>query len=485
MSAYGQALLDAAYTAYRNGHYEQARGALGLVVGSGWRELLTLRFIARVEERLGNLNATASWLQTAAEIDADNATVHSDLGDALRKLGNLEDAIRAYRRAIERDPGLTSAYGGLVHALHLGTNDAEALACAEELLSHTATADAYRIAGTALVWLNRHEDAIERFRAAQVLSPDDPTAGYHEGMALLALGEFDTGWRRYGARLVETAAEPSGYDLAQSLWQGGCDLRNKTILLRGEQGLGDAIQFVRYAPLVAQLGAAVWLEVAPPLTPLLKTVDGVAGVLAWDEPAPAAALHCPMMSLPLAFGTSCDTIPSQVPYLTARAERVQAWRQRLGIASRRRIGIAWSGNPAQPDDRLRSISGERLIPLLQRRDCEFHVVQTGLTAIDAERFAQLGVHDHTAELHDFGETAALMTVLDLVISVDSAPAHLAGALARPTWLLLQSSADWRWMRDRTDSPWYPTMRLFRQPKPGDWDSVIVAVARALDEFAES
>lgn len=484
MSAYGQALLDAAYAAYRNGHYEQARAALGLVVGSGWRELLTLRFIARVEERLGNLKATAGWLQAAAEIDPDNATVHSDLGDALRKLGLLDEAIRAYRHAIECDPGLTSAYGGMVHALHLATHDAEALACAENLLRHTATADAYRIIGTALVWLNRHEEAIERFRAAQLLSPDDAIARYHEGMALLALGEFDAGWRLYDARRADAAAEPTGRDLAQSSWDGASDISGRTIVLRGEQGLGDAIQFVRYAPFVAQLGAAVWLEVAPALRSLVTTVDGVAGVLAWDEPWPAAALHCPLMTLPLAFGTICDTIPSQVPYLNANAERVHAWRQRLGIGSRRRIGIAWSGNPAQPDDRLRSIPGERLIPLLQRQDCEFHVVQTGSTAIDAERFAHLGVHDHSAELHDFGETAALMTALDLVISVDSAPAHLAGALARPTWLLLQSNADWRWMRDRTDSLWYPTMRLFRQPKPGDWDSVIAAVVRALDELAE-
>jgi tetratricopeptide (TPR) repeat protein len=484
MSAYGQALLDAAYAAYRKGDYEQARAALGLVVGSGWRELLTLRFIARVEERLGDLNATASWLQAAAEIDPENATVHSDLGDALRKIGSLDEAIRAYRHAIERDHGLTSAYGGMVHALHLTTHDAEALACAESLLTHAATADAYRIAGTALVWLNRHEEAIERFRAAQVLCPGDATARYHEGMALLGLGEFDAGWHLYDARRAETVAEPAGRDLAPSLWQGGSDIRGRAIVLRGEQGLGDAIQFVRYAPLVAQLGAAVWLEVAPALRPLLKTLDGVAGVLAWGEPWPAAALHCPLMTLPLAFGTSCDTIPSQVPYLKANDERVRAWRQRLGSGSRRRIGIAWSGNPAQPDDRLRSIPAERLTPLLQRQDCEFHAVQTGLTDIDAEQLAQLRVHVHSTDLHDFGETAALMVALDLVISVDSAPAHLAGALARPTWLLLQSNADWRWMRDRTDSPWYPTMRLFRQPTPGDWDSVIAAIVRALDELAE-
>ena len=452
-------------------HYEQARGTLGLVVGSGWRELLTLRFIARVEERLGNLNATAIWLQAAAEIDPGNATVHSDLGDALRKLGSLDEAIRAYRRAIERDPGLTSAYGGMVHALHLATHDAEALACAEKLLRHTATADAYRIAGTALVWLNRHEEAIERFRTAQVLAPMTRPRVTMKAWRCWRWVSSTPAGASMTRGVAKRQPNPAGRDLAQSLWQGGSDIRGRTIVLRGEQGLGDAIQFVRYAPLVAQLGASVWLEVAPALKPLLKTVDGIAGVLAWDEPWPVAALHCPLMTLPLAFGTSCDTIPSEVPYLKANAERVEAWRQRLGSRSRRRIGIAWSGNPAQPDDRLRSIPGERLSPLLQRQDCEFHTVQTGLTAIDAERFAQLGGNDHGAELYDFGETAALMMALDLVISVDSAPAHLAGALARPTWLLLQSNADWRWMRDRTDSPWYPTMRLFRQPNPGDWDSV--------------
>jgi tetratricopeptide (TPR) repeat protein len=482
MSAYRQALLDAAYAAYRNGDYGRARGTLGLVVGSGWRELLALRFMARVEEQLGNLSATATWLQAASEIDPDNATVHSDLGDALRKLGDLDVAIRAYRRAIERDPGLTSAYGGMVHALHLSARDAEALTCAKALLRRAPTVDAHRIAGTTLVWLNRHEEAIEHFRAAQVLSPDDATARYHEGMALLALGEFDAGWRLYEARRDEGAANPAGRELTQSLRQDGSDIRGKTVLLHAEQGLGDAIQFIRYAPLLAQRGVVVWLVVAPALKPLLSTIDGVAGVLAWDEPQPDAALHCSLMTLPLAFGTGSDSIPSQVPYLKASTERVETWRQRLGAGSRRRIGIAWSGNPTQPDDRLRSIPIVCLIQLLQRQDCEFHVVQTGLTAMDAARCTQLGVHDHSAELRDFSDTAALMEALDLIVSVDSAPAHLAGALARPTWLLLQSNADWRWMRDRTDSPWYPTMRLFRQHKPGDWDSVIAAVEHALDQL---
>jgi hypothetical protein len=199
------------------------------------------------------------------------------------------------------------------------------------------------------------------------------------------------------------------------------------------------------------------------------------------------------MSLPLAFGTELGSIPAQVPYLHADPQRVAAWRARLGTGPRRRIGLAWAGNPAHPHDRLRSIPLDRLAPLLARPDCVFHTLQAGppqmgaprteTVAPEREQLAARGLRDHRSALTDFAEAAALASALDLVIAVDSAPVHLSGALARPTWLLLPWNADWRWMSDRADSPWYPTMRLFRQPAPGEWDAVVAAVGDALDELA--
>lgn len=485
MNAYAQTLLDAAYAAYRRRHYAEAWRTLMFVAGSGWRDAVALRFIAHLEDLRNDTEAAVAWLATAISIDPFSATAHSHLADALARLGRLQDAIPKYQRAIELDINLLEAYGGLVGVLHLLHRDAEALALAETAVLHAADkAHAHRMVGTALAWLNRYEAAIEKFRAAQAHSPDDATARHNEGMALLALGQFRAGWPLYEARREPTAIDSTFRDLPQPTWHGDDDIRGRTILLYAEQGLGDAIQFVRYAPLVAARGGIVWLEVARAVKPLLASMRGIAGVTAKGETRPDCALQCPLMSLPHVFDTELASIPAEVPYLPIDPARRDAWRQRLGAPTRRRIGIAWSGNPSHSDDRLRSIPLEMLTPLLQRKDCEFHVVQTGVTAADATRLAQLGVRDDSAALCDFAETAALMASLDLIISVDSAPAHLAGALARPTWVLLQFSADWRWMLDRTDSPWYPTQRLFRQPSPGGWNSVVMDVVQALDTLEQ-
>lgn len=474
MNVYAQTLLDAAYAAFRDRRYAEAFAVLGFVAGSGWRDALTFRFLAHLEDLRGNTEAAVGWLTAAIAIDPANATAHSHHADALCKLGRLSEAETEYRQAIAYDPTLTEAHGGLVHVLHLLNRDDEALAWAESSLSGAKDpAHAHRILGTALVALDRHVEAIEQFRAAQRIDPNDATARNHEGMALLSLGRFREGWERYDARRSASSVDSTFRNLPQPLWQGDADISGQTILLHAEQGLGDTIQFLRYAPLVAQRGATVWLEVPRPLRRLAASIEGVSGVIIPGDRLPACDLQCPMLNLPMAFGTASDNIPAQVPYIQADRQLCAVWRQRLGLPTRRRLGIAWSGNPAHPENRLRSIPLAMLHDLLHREDCEFHVVQTGHT--DAGR-----MRDHSASLSDFADTAALMTQLDLIISVDSAPAHLAGALGRPIWLLVQFSADWRWLRDRADSPWYPTMRLFRQPRPGDWGSVLAEVNGALD-----
>ena len=482
MNVYAQTLLDAAYAAFRSRRYAEAWTTLGFVAGSGWRDALTFRFLAHLEDLRGDTEAALDWLSAAIAIDPTSATAFSHYADAAHKLHRLNEAESFYRKAIFLDPTLTEAYGGLVSVLHLLNRDGEALELAKTSLHATNDpAHAHRIVGSALTMLNRHEEAIDQFRAAQLVSPTDATALNHEGMALLSLGQFREGWRRYHARHSIDSVHTTFRNLPQPLWQGDIDISGHSILLHAEQGLGDTIHFLRYAPLLAERGATVWLEVPRPLRRLAATIEGVTGVIVPYDPLPDCAFQCPMLNLPMAFRTDMDSIPANIPYIQPDRRRIEEWRQRLGTSARRRIGIAWSGNPSLAENRLRSISLPALLPLLQRADCEFHVVQTGHTEADAALLAQLGAHDHSVALSDFGDTAALMASLDLIISVNSAPAHLAGALGRPTWLLLQFSADWRWMRDRTDSPWYPTMRLFRQQQPGNWDSVIADVAQALDD----
>ena len=258
----------------------------------------------------------------------------------------------------------------------------------------------------------------------------------------------------------------------QRQWSGRTDIRGNTILLHAEQGFGDTIMAARYAPLVSDMGARVILEVPSPLVSLMQQIEGVT-VVPQGHALPDFDLHCPMMSLPRAFGTTTDTVPAEVPYLKAPAAHLERWRQRLPRTGGVRVGLNWAGREAFKHDAIRSIGLPRMLPLLARTDIQFFSLQKDLRPGDAEllhehpRIVQLG-----DEIESFADTAAIVEQLDLVISCDSANAHLAGALARPVWVLLQFVPEWRWLLGRDDSPWYPTARLFRQDKPDDWSGVI-------------
>ena len=485
MSSYVQAMIDAAFGAYEVGRHAEAAAALRYVVGTG-ADGFVAWFIGHLELRRGDARAALPWLTAAVAFEPARTMAHRNLGDAWRMLDRPDAAAAAYRQAIALDPRSVEPYNGLATMLHLLNRDAEALVWAEQALRDAEDIGAaHRIVGNVLTWHNRFGAAVEHYRAAQALRPDDATARNHEGMDLLALGQFREGWRLHDARRRIVPEEPGRHDFSGPIWLGEDDIAGRSILLHAEQGFGDAIQFVRYAPLVAARGAEVWLEVQAELRALFAAVPGIAGLLSPGDPRPDCALHCPLMSLPLACGTELASVPSGVPYLHADPRLVSTWRARLGSAQGRQVGLAWSGNPLHPHDRLRSIELARLAPLLARHDCVFHVVQTGVREADRPHLAAPNLRDHSAALTDFAEAAALMACLDLVVTVDSAPAHLSGALARPTWLLLPWYAEWRWMCDRSDSPWYPTMRLFRQPVAGDWEAVIAAVGAALDAWPEA
>jgi hypothetical protein len=296
----------------------------------------------------------------------------------------------------------------------------------------------------------------------------------------LRLGDFATGWREYEWRWEEKPWKGAKPRFARPEWLGAEPLAGKTLLLYNEQGLGDTLQFCRYAKRAAESGANVVLVVQPQLRSLLAGLEGTTRVLERRSELPAFDCHCPLPSAPLAFKTGLDTIPADIPYIRSDPALVGAWRERLGAKTRPRVGVAWSGNPGHLNDRNRSVALAQMLPLASEEG-EWVSLQKDTRAADARVLASRSDIRHFGEaLGDFADTAALVEHMDVVVTVDTSVAHLAGAMGKPTWILLPFNPDWRWLLDREDSPWYPTARLFRQPAIGDWASVI---ARVRDELA--
>jgi tetratricopeptide (TPR) repeat protein len=340
----------------------------------------------------------------------------------------------------------------------------QALRIAPDLL------DAHLNRGNALIALNRMDEALRSFTAALAIDPQDPNARFNEALTRLCLGDFREGWKKYEHRwdTKEYAAARPKYP--RPMWRGEGTLQGKVVLLCAEQGLGDAIQFVRYVPHVAALGAKVVLGVHPPLTALFASVAGVSQVIADGGALPDFDLYCPLLSLPLAFGTELTTIPASVPYLRPDAGRIVKWQGRMPQSGRLRIGICWAGTSLHPNNHNRSLSLRHFAKLLSVSGIDFVSLQKDVTAADAAILSAHGVTQLGREFEDFADTAAVIAMLDLVICVDTSVAHLAGAMGKATGVLIPFSPDFRWMCHRSDSPWYPTMRLFRQSAIGDWDT---------------
>ena len=400
-------------------------------------------------------------------------------GNALAELGALEQAIAEYDRALAMFPNHPGALFNRGNALHAMARYDEAIAAFDRALAAVPRhAEAWNNRATALYALNRHADALASCARAIAVRKDYADAHHNEALSLLAMGEFARGLPKYEWRLRAGNARPRA--LRRPLWLGEYPLSRKTILLHAEQGLGDSIQFVRYAPLIARAGAKVILEVQPELADLLGAIDGVDRIVTRGETLPAFDVHCPIASLPLAFRTGLDSVPAAIPYLRARDERVSKWKPRIAALARPVVALAWAGNPAHVNDPNRSIALSRLDPLVATPGARFVSIQRDLRGGEAEMLASDDRIVHLGgELADFADTAAVIALCDLVIAVDTAVAHLAGAMGKPVFILLPFSCDWRWMLDRADTPWYPTARLFRQPALQDWDSVIAQVQAQL------
>ena len=418
------------------------------------------------------------------------AEAHSNRGNALHELKRFGEALASYDRALALRPDFSEAHSNRGNALQELRRFEEAVASYDRALALRGDlAEAHSNRGNALKELARFDEALASYEAALAVRPDFADAHFNEAMCRLLIGDLYRGWEKSEWRWETEQIRNGKRDLSQPLWLGSEEIAGKTILLHAEQGLGDTIQFGRYAPLVAARGARVILEVQRPLHGLMSTLSSTVHVASSGDPLPDFDFHCPLLSLPLAFATRLDTIPSATRYLSARDEQTRAWRERLGRHDKPRIGLAWAGNPrkelpgANRIDGQRSIALDRLAPLFEVTACEFFSLQKGGEAVRQLRDSALRhqVTDLTDDLHDFSDTAALIENLDLVISVDTSVAHLAGALGKPFWLLNRYNTCWRWLLDREDSPWYPTARLFRQDTTREWEPVIRRVAVALQD----
>jgi len=404
-------------------------------------------------------------------------------GNVFHELRAFKEAIKEYDRALAMHPGFAQAYGNRANALVELNCPAEALEDYDRAIAEKPYASALVNRGLALNYLDRPDEALDSFDRAIALEPDMPQGHWNKALLCLALGDFERGWDDYEWRW-RGATELVSRGFAQPQWRGE-DLGGKTILLHAEQGFGDSIQFMRYLPMVKAKAGHVILEVPDSLRPLIGELAEGVTMLTRGDPLPAFDVHCPLMSLPLAFGTTLASIPASVPYLYAPAGRTEAWRRRLSGTKRPRVGLVWSGRPDHKNDHNRSVALSRLAPLLSVGDATFVSLQREYREADLPTLEKLPILRLESSLSDFADTAAVIGELDLVISVDTAVAHLAGAMGKPLWLLLPRIQDWRWMRGRADSPWYPSARLFRQSQIGDWDGVISAVARELAAFAKA
>jgi tetratricopeptide (TPR) repeat protein len=418
----------------------------------------------------------------ALAINPDFAEALSNRGNVLQVFKRYQEALACYDRALAIKPDHVDVLINRGTTLKVLNRYEEALASYDRALSiNPDSAEALGNRGLALQELKRFEEALASYRRALAIEPDYAPAHWNESLCRLLTGDLERGWEKYEWRWKCDPVLRATRDFSQPLWLGREDITGKTILLHAEQGLGDTIQFSRYARAVAEKRAKVILEVQPALRSLLSEIPGAYKVLSRGEPLPEFDFHCPLLSLPLAFNTRLETIPAAIPYLVAKAAVVKSWEKRLGKRNVPRVGIVWSGLSANVNDRKRSIALSRLAALAGA-GVKLVSLQNEVRSEDEKALAaNRQILHFGSQLEDFSDTAALVSLMDLVVSVDTSVAHLAGALGKPVWILLPFAPDWRWLVDREDSPWYPTARLFRQPRIGDWDSVIDKVKQELSE----
>ncbi len=438
------------------------------------------------------LIAAEEAYRTAIALRPDYAEAYVSLGSMLGVLGRIDESVALLRSASTISPALPEAHVNLGAILVVkGEPGAAETSLRQALALKPNDTSALSNLASALFLQERLDEAEAAWRALLALSPSEAHAHTALGETLLAQGKLREGWTELEWRWRSEMKFLQARNFAQPEWQGEA-LNGKTILLYGEQGLGDVLQFVRFAPIVAARGGRVILEVFGPVARLCESVSGVVQVVKAGDQLPPFDVHLPLMSIPRILETTLDAIPAQIPYLHANTEPILRWAKRLMFRDGLRVGLVWSGDPRKHDmrantvDGRRSMSFARMAPLLDVPDVTFISLQKGAAADELAAFpASRRPIDFMEEVTDFADTAALVANLDLVITVDTSVAHLAGAIGKPVWILSRFAGCWRWLLDRDDSPWYPTARLFRQKAPGDWEEVIARVAEELRKYAAS
>lgn len=426
--------LDEAEAAHRKAlevseNYPQALCGLGMVL-----------------KRRGRMDDAIAYYKKAIDIRPGSAEAHSHLGNARQDQGRLDEAVACHRRAIELSPGFLDAHNNL---------------------------------GNALKDLCRMDESIASYRRAVEVSPEHASAHWNLAWGLLVVGQWEEGWKEFEWRWGSKGLKSARRNFDKPLWDGG-DLDGRTLLLHAEQGVGDSIQFVRYVALAAGRGGRVVVEFQPGLERLFSFLSDRVTLIPHGDALPPFDVHAPFLSLPYIFGTTVDSVPAEVPYLEIPVDAKIDLPGGSGV----KVGLVWAGNPKHMNDRNRSADLGVFAPILDVPGCTFFGLQVGERRADlVDRGFADRVTDLADQLTDYAVTAAAVRDLDLVITVDTAVAHLAGALGRPVWLLVPFAPDWRWLMDREDTPWYPTMRLFRQTVLGDWGEVMGRVAEALRQQA--
>jgi tetratricopeptide (TPR) repeat protein len=441
---------------------------------------IALAALQRFEEALASCNQSLA-------VQPGNAWALTTRGKILHALERFEEAVASYDEVLTAHPDRAEAYFHRARALtELGRLEEAFASCDAALASRPEFAEVLNQRGVIQKELGRFPEALASFSNAQKLRPDYVDAYRNEAQLLLLVGDFSSAWRKRDELSKRGASAAGPIKFSTPPWDGLEPLYGRTILLHSDsaedEAYADAIQFVRYVPLLAARGARVVLEVERPLCKLVAGIAGVNQVTTPDDIAAAFDDHAPFFGLPWAFGTKLDTIPAIVPYLRAQTEIAAKWDALLGVRMRPRVGVVWSGNPPREKKLHRSAELAAFLPLLGV-DATFVCAQRNISSTDQFQ-AQPEILTFGDTLNDFSEAAALISCLDLVISVDSCIAHLAGALGKPVWVLLRHMPDWRWLLDRDDSPWYPTARLFRQRRQDDLDEVVARVAVELQKFVD-
>jgi len=475
-------ILANAVAAHTSGRLTEAQIFYQQVLAQQPNHPTALHMLGVIVLGSGRTQEAIDLIGRAIQIRPDEAEAHNNLGSALRAAGRLDEAAKSYFRAAQLKPTLASARNNLGVVLAAQYQYEPAIDSYHRSIAiQPDLVQAHHNLGNALGAIGKFDEAAESFRKVIALKPDNADAHLNLAMTLLMKGDYLPAWPEYEWRWkVATSAKKPQF--SQPQWTGE-PLDGKTILIHTEQGFGDALQFIRFIPMLAERGPRIILRCQENFQRLFQSVTGVEKVVSIGQPLPEFDFHCPLLSLPGIFETTLQTIPVVVPYLQADESLTAEWHQRIPAhPGRKRIGLAWTGRALFVNEphRNRSIPPAQFAPLADVRDVDFYSLQAGQSGQSLP--PGLNVTDFSNDIHDFADTAAIMENLDLIVTIDSAVAHLAGALGKPAWVLLPQSPDWRWTLDRPDSPWYPTMRLFRQKTPGDWGPVIAQVIEQLKRY---